>query len=117
MSDNSLPRRLKEGRERAGLTLEQVAQKLGVNRSTVSRWESGEINRIKPSDLLMLASVYKIDVKQLAGDGYKNVLIISPSFEQELAVSSEEHFLLSLFRKASAADRERVFSILTPYAE
>lgn len=31
----------KEARIKAGLTQEEVAQKLGLNRSTIARWETG----------------------------------------------------------------------------
>ena len=33
---------LKEARKNAGLTIEQIAEKMGRNRSTIMNWESGK---------------------------------------------------------------------------
>lgn len=37
---------IKKRREELGLSLEQVANYVGVNSSTVSRWETGDINNM-----------------------------------------------------------------------
>lgn len=41
--DKTLGATLKELREGKSLTMQDVAEKLGVSKMTVSRWESGEI--------------------------------------------------------------------------
>lgn len=40
---NSVGERLRSARQRAGLTIQKVAQCLGVDKSAVVRWESGEL--------------------------------------------------------------------------
>jgi len=50
MKDEMLAGKIKELREKLGLTQEQFAAKVGVTFSTVNRWESG---RSKPSPLAM----------------------------------------------------------------
>lgn len=50
--------RLKELREAAGLTQEQVAMRLGKVHSSVQRWESGERNP-GVDDLEQLAALFK----------------------------------------------------------
>ena len=47
--------RLRELRKERGLTLLQVAEKLGVTESTVQRYESGNIKNLKYETMVELA--------------------------------------------------------------
>jgi repressor LexA len=58
---------IKEYRKRAGLTLEQVAQRIGVSRQTVQRYESGVIANIPPDKIEKLATAFGIDPSVLMG--------------------------------------------------
>lgn len=59
-------RRLRQARERVGLSQEEVAEKLGVDRVTVTQWESG---RRRPSHdhLIRLAELYRTTTDALLG--------------------------------------------------
>ncbi len=59
--------RLRACRERADETLEQIGQLLGVNRSTVLRWEKGDTH-IPRASLLCLAQHYGVNPAWLSGD-------------------------------------------------
>lgn len=62
---------LKRERERAGLTVRQLADAAGLVASTVSRLESGLIASPKPDQLQRLAQALQIDVEELyAAAGY-----------------------------------------------
>jgi len=62
---------LKGERERAGLTVRQLAEAAGLVPSTVSRLESGLIASPKPDHLQRLAQALGIDVEELyAAAGY-----------------------------------------------
>jgi transcriptional regulator with XRE-family HTH domain len=50
---------LREYRDRAGLTLRQAAEKLGVVAQTIHKWEQGQNSPSIP-DLLRLAKIYDI---------------------------------------------------------
>ena len=50
--------RLKELRAEKGLSLQQVGDYMGVNRSTVKRWEDGEIKALSMEKLVMLANLF-----------------------------------------------------------
>ncbi len=51
-------------RKRAGLTQEQVAEKLGVDRTTVSKWDTAT-NMPRADLLFKIASLYGCDVNDL----------------------------------------------------
>lgn len=46
---------IKTRRLAIGLTLEEVAEKVGVSRATVSRWESGNISNMRRDKIAKLA--------------------------------------------------------------
>ena len=52
-----LSERMKSIRLRKGMTLKQVAEKMGVTEATVQRWESGNIPNLKYENILRLADV------------------------------------------------------------
>lgn len=53
--------KIKNRRLELGLTLEDVAQAVGVGRSTVQRWESGLIQNMKRDKIAALAKVLQMD--------------------------------------------------------
>lgn len=64
---NLTARRLRQCREETQETLEQIARLLGMNKSTVMRWERGDTARINLSALYCLARHYGVDPQWLLG--------------------------------------------------
>lgn len=61
INDIEVGNRLTELRKSMGLTQMEVAQKLGINRSSLTRYENGE--RIpKANELVELSQLYKVTV-------------------------------------------------------
>ncbi len=60
MNDIGLGTKLYKLRKEKKRTLQQVADFLGVNKSSVSRWENGETSRIRKSTISSLASYYNV---------------------------------------------------------
>lgn len=58
--DMSLGSRLRERRQQLGLTLEEVAQAVGVSKSTVQKWESGTIEDMRLAKAAGLAKALKV---------------------------------------------------------
>lgn len=58
---------LKERRSELGLTMKQVAEKVGVSESTVSRWESGDIANMTRDKVVALANALKLRPATLMG--------------------------------------------------
>ena len=56
MSENELSRKIRDLRALHGLTLEQVAQQVGVGRSTIRKWETGMIENMRRDKIAKLAA-------------------------------------------------------------
>ena len=68
MADNGIGSVIKNRREELGLSLEDVARQIGVNRSTIYHWEEGHnINSIKRSHIYLLSKVLYIPLEALLG--------------------------------------------------
>lgn len=61
-------RRLKACREHSGETLEQIGQLVGVNKTTVMRWERGDTWKINIPTLQFLADHFHVSLQWLLGD-------------------------------------------------
>ena len=59
--------RIKMAREKADLSLNDVALKLGVNKSTILRYENGEISKVKAPIIDALAKVLQVSPHYLLG--------------------------------------------------
>jgi len=59
--DNDIGKLIKEKRKEKKLTLEQVAKRVGVGKSTVSKWERGAIKNMKRDKLDALSQLLGID--------------------------------------------------------
>ncbi len=54
-NDNSMANRIRDLRAKHGLTLEQVANEVGVGKSTVRKWETGLISNMRRDKIASLA--------------------------------------------------------------
>lgn len=67
MNQINVGQRIKQKRESQKLSLQYVADKLDINRSSVMRWENGETNRIKLPMLERLAQILHTTPEFLMG--------------------------------------------------
>ncbi len=58
---------IKARRLALGMTLEEVAEKVGVSRATVLRWESGAIESVRSDKIALLAEALCMSPAQLMG--------------------------------------------------
>ncbi len=87
-----------EKRLQMGYNLETVASAVGVSKATVSRWESGDIHKMKRDKIEALSSVLQLDP----------YIFVSPS--EVLTV--EEHALISAYRIADEGTQNAVKKLL-----
>lgn len=67
MSENDMAKRIKDLRAQNHLTLEQVAQKVGVGKSTVRKWEIGMIANMRRDKIAALADALNTTPAYLMG--------------------------------------------------
>ncbi len=64
---NLTARRLRQCREESQETLEEIGRLMGVNKSTVMRWEKGDTSKINLPTLHSLAQHFHVSAQWLAG--------------------------------------------------
>ena len=65
--DNGMAKRIKDLRAQLGLTLEQVADQVGVGKSTVRKWETGMISNMRRDKIADLAKALHTTPSYLMG--------------------------------------------------
>ena len=75
---------IKAERMRKGMTQEELAEKVGVKKSAVAKWENGRVSEIKRSNLKNLAAALGLNPKQLL-DNEKSAI-----FEEKEPVTNDD---------------------------
>ena len=60
--------RLKKAREEKKISLEEAGKNVGVNKTTIMRWENGQTEKFKLSALESLANLYGVNSQWLTND-------------------------------------------------
>lgn len=59
---------IKKARTAKGMTQEELAEKVGVKKSAVAKWENGRVSEIKRSNLKNLSDALGLNPNELLGD-------------------------------------------------
>lgn len=92
--ENEMSRKIKELRLARSMTLEQVADIVGVGKSTVRKWETGMIANMRRDKIAVLAQALGTTPAYLMG--WKESNAPSP---KEPTLTEGEEALLKLFRQ------------------
>ena len=104
--EKNMAQRIKALRQEKGLTLEQVADVVGVGKSTVRKWETGMIANMKRDKIADLAKALGTTPEYLMGwDEQKS----SPS---EPALTEGEKLLLDLFNRVPEDQQQLVLQMI-----
>lgn len=102
----SMAQRIKDLRQSRGLTLEQVADVVGVGKSTVRKWETGMIANMRRDKIASLAKALGTTPEYLMGWTTEK---ISPT-KPELSEGEEE--VLKLFRQIPVDQQPVVLAMI-----
>lgn len=81
---------IKQKRIELGLTMKELANKVGVSEATISRWESGNIATMKQTKIALLAQVLGISPAVLvSGELLPNPTITDNSSNAQIAKEVE----------------------------
>ena len=112
--EEGMAQRIKKLRQEKGLTLEQVADVVGVGKSTVRKWETGMIANMRRDKIADLAKALGTTPAYLMGWSEETEQKeISPD---ELQLTEGEKALIKLLRRVPAAEQpiviEKILSAL-----
>ncbi len=121
--DMTIKDKIRERRLELGLTLEEVANAVGVAKSTVKKWESGQIASMRQSKIVALARVLRVEPTYLIfeGDapatnhGINNGIVGNHNSNNVIQIGTEtlgevELELVSLCKKMSIKDKTKLLS-------
>lgn len=75
---------LRQRRQELGLTLAQIADKMGVAEATVQRWESGNIKTVRHEKIGRLAEILGVTPAQLMGWEESDASPVTPPSNQNI---------------------------------
>lgn len=102
MTEESMAKRIRKLRLEQGLTLEQVANKVGVGKSAVRKWETGIIANMRWDKIVALANALQTTPTYLMG-------------LNELVVSENCYQIVLAYLRADAPIKKIVDTALQPY--
>lgn len=108
--EKGMAHRIKELRQEKGLTLEQVAEVVGVGKSTVRKWETGMIANMKRDKIADLAKALGTTPAYLMGwNEEEKEKKDSPSEPQ---LTEGEKVLLDLFNRVPEDQQQLVLQMI-----
>lgn len=111
MAIENMARRIKELRQAKGLTLEQVANVVGVGKSTVRKWETGMIANMKRDKIADLARALGTTPAYLMGWTDEPSKTEQTSHDK-VELTEGEQMLLDLFRQVPEDHQQIVLQMI-----
>lgn len=105
-------KRIKQKREELHMTCEDLGRKLGVNKSTISKYERGEITQIKRSHVDELAKILQCSPEWLMGfDTAKDVKVVYSADGHEPVEALVDISKPVIGREAETAKRATLYKV------
>lgn len=102
--------RIKEQRKKLDLTQEELADKLGLQKSAIAKYENGRVENIKRSTIAKMSQLFD------CAPCYIMALDDPPGLKTE-SVTEPEYKLLSCFRQLNKTGQARAITALEELAE
>ena len=84
------------------MTQEELAQKVGVQKSAVAKWENGRVSEIKRSNLQKLSEALGINPNQLLGDIENDPVSVANELA-DIYLDPELRDMVSAYKKLSGS--------------
>ena len=106
--------RIKNRRNELGLSVDYVADVLGVSRTTVYRYESAEIEKLPTSIIEKLAKVLHTSPSYLMGwtDNSENTTHKDDEQPKQRECTNEELLLLSMYRLLNERHKKKIIDAI-----
>ena len=103
---------LKNRRKELGLTMLEVAQKVGVSEGTVSRWESGDIANMRRDKIVLLAKALQLSPAFIMGwedeDNLEPTTTLPRQTGEHLFLSPTQQKILSNCQQLNETGQKKV---------
>lgn len=111
---SELSRILRTRRQELGLTLAQIAEKMGVAEATVQRWESGTIRSIRYDKITKLADILHVAPAELMGWRNSDEKLAAPSAAalRKDGLTDAERELIKLLRRLPPSSQDAILQQL-----
>ena len=103
--------RLKKAREERNISTAELAEALGLNMTTVYRYETGAFKRIKPSTLSAIAEYLNVNPDYLIG-ATDNKRTVKEAEDLASSITDDEKMLLELFRRVPEENQQMVLDMI-----
>lgn len=104
---------IKQRREELGLSQEYVAKAVGVSKTTVSRWESGEIENLRRNRIYNLAKVLQIPPNDLLCDNQDSEKMNFKIIHND----PQDTPLLNIYHRLNTRGKEKVLDYASDLAK
>ena len=104
-------KRLKEARNARNISARELAEYLGINKSTIHRYETGELKGIKPVTIKAIAEYLNVNPDYLIGaSDIKHT--IKEAEDLANSITDDEKMLLELFRRVPVESQQMVLGMI-----
>lgn len=109
MDNHAIGKRIEEAREASGITKKELAERIQVAASTITRYEKGDINKIKMPIIEAIANVLSVNPMWIIGKSeYKKIKEMTKSWSDTplppLTPKDEREIARDLEKMLSALD-------------
>lgn len=98
---------IRKTRLEKGMTQEELAEKVGVKKSAVAKWENGRVSEIKRSNLHRLSEALNLNPNQLLGDIEQNPVAVAHELA-DIYLDSELRTMINAYKKLSSEKQAQV---------
>lgn len=103
--------RLKEAREDRNVSAKELAEHLGINKSTIHRYETGELKGVKQATLIAIADYLNVNPDYLIG-ATDNKHTVKEAEALMADITDDEKMLLELFRRVPVESQQMVLDMV-----
>ena len=98
---------IKQARLEKGLTQEELAEKVGVKKSAVAKWENGRVSEIKRTNLKKLSDALGLNPNRLLGDIAQDPVGVAQEMA-DIYLDSELRLMIAQYKKLSIDKQAQV---------
>lgn len=104
-------KRLKESRNDKNVSAKELAEHLGINKSTIHRYETGELKGIKTITVNAIAEYLNVNPDYLIG-ATDNKHTVKEAEDLLADITDDEKMLLELFRRVPVESQQMVLDMI-----